>query len=385
MIITPRDKCVGCALCADICPRNCIHMEYDKFGFYVPIVNEKQCIDCKKCANMCPSNYDVDRKAITQVYKGYARDIMSEDNQRSTSGAIFAVLANAIIDSDGVVFGVVFDPDFSNVSHIACFTKKQLDDCRGSKYIQSQSQGIYKKVEEQLKQDKAVLFSGTPCQIAALKSYFKVMPDNLYTVDFVCHGVGSTKFFQEYLRQKAGSARISHIGFRDKCGCYVKSKFRLLDSDGNLLEEHTSYDENFGKAFANNLISRESCGTCKYASTERVSDISLADNIIFVSEYEKKYGSSFVFINSQKGERLFSTIKSNVVSERLELELTIPRIMHLNHPASPHKDREKLLKLLAKGQYEKAIGCISNYQVKDSPKKKIKKKIKWVYRKFIKS
>ena len=377
-----KNKCYGCAVCTDVCPQKCITMSYDKYGFYIPIINDDKCIHCGKCMKVCPANNSVQGIEIDQIFKGYANDIMSEENQKSTSGAIFALIAKAIIDSNGVVFGVSFDKEFKNVSHVACFEMTQVDSCRGSKYIQSRTQGVYKQVDEQLKQGKIVLFSGTPCQIAALKSYLKVVPDNLFTVDFVCHGVGSTKFYQDYLKSVTKDACISHVGFRDKCGFYLKSTFRIIDSDNTPITEHLSYEKNFGKAFANNMISRESCGECKYATVERVADISLADNILFVTEKEKQYGSSLVFINTQKGLDLFELIKPNACMEQLNKVDVIPKIMHLKHPSIPHKHRKKLLNALAKGNYEKAVGYISGYEPKSTIYGRLKRKIKRVKRRI---
>lgn len=374
-----KNKCYGCAVCADVCPKNCIVMSYDQYGFYTPVIREDECLRCGKCIKTCPANNSVPGVSVNQVYKGYANDITSEENQKSTSGAIFVLLAKTILNSGGVVFGVSFDKDFKNVSHIACFEMSQVDSCRGSKYIQSQTQGIYKQVNQLLKQGKKVLFSGTPCQVAALKSYLKVIPDNLFTVDFVCHGVGSTKFYQEYLKKITNGASVSHVGFRDKCGFYLNFKFRVTDSEKTQIIEYPSKEKNFINAFANNLISRESCGECKYASKERVADISLADNILFVTEKEKQYGSSLIFINTQKGLDLFELIKTEAYTEQLNKDSVIPQIMHLNHSAVPHKHREKLLNALAKDDYNRAIGTISDYETKTDIYGLIKKLIKKIH------
>lgn len=382
MMIAEKNKCYGCAVCADICPQKCITMSYDKYGFYSPMINEDNCLNCGKCKKICPANSDIQGVEINQIFKGYAVDIMSEENQKSTSGAIFALLSEAIIDCNGVVFGVSFDEEFKNVSHVACFDMSQVNSCRGSKYIQSQTHGMYKQIDEHLRQGRMVLFSGTPCQVAALKSYLKDIPDKLITVDFICHGVGSTKFYQKYIKSIAGDNCISHVGFRDKCGFYLISKFRMTDTEKTRITEYLSNEKSFAKAFANNLISRESCGECKYASVERVADISLADNMLFVTEKEKKYGSSLIFINTQKGLKLFELIKTKAYTEQLNKDSVIPKIMHLNHPSVPHRDRKKLLTYLAKGDFERAVSIISDYEPKISVYVRMKKTVKRTIKRF---
>jgi len=364
MIITDLSKCCGCAACADACPKNCITMTYDRHGFYVPQVDNAQCVNCKKCANICPVNHPVEKSAILSVHKGYATDIASEANQKSTSGAIFGLLAEEIIARGGVVAGVAFNEDYTNISHVLCETMEQVDRTRGSKYIQSRTQGIYRDVRSALKTGKTVLFSGTPCQVAGLRSFLKDVPENLITVDFVCHGVASTKFYQEYLKSAANGKPISYVGFRDKDGHYLYSTFRVA-ADGQTVEENWA-EKNFGKAFANNLVSRTSCGTCAYATAQRAADISLADNYMYADETEAKYGSSLVFVNTPKGSALLDAVRPSAVLTDLKKEEVLPRIMHFNHPAAPHKDREKLLDALEKGGYTAAEKYISDYAQKQS-------------------
>ncbi len=378
MKITDYEKCFGCSACEYICPKKCITMKFDSVGFYYPEIDETLCVECNKCSTVCPANINIRTSDIQKVYKGYIDYIESDENQKSTSGAIFALLANQMLAYNGVVFGVSFDEDFKNVSHIACETVEQINKCRGSKYIQSQTQGIYKQVKNQLEWGKKVLFSGTPCQIAALYSCLGEHPENLITVDFVCHGVGSTAFYQAFLSNVTNDQGVCYVGFRDKLGCYIKSKFIVLDNNRQQVYNVDSYKDGFGKAFANNLISRLSCGTCKFASTQRVSDISLADNVMFATEKEKIYGSSLVFINTKKGFEFFESVKSEAVIEELEREAVIPKIMHLNHPATPHKDRRVFLDTFKDEGYIAAYKYILPYQPQLSFKKRLNKKIKRV-------
>lgn len=363
MTITDTAKCCGCAACADACPKGCITMTYDRHGFYTPSVDASQCINCQKCVSLCPVNHPVPKSEILSVCKGHAADIASEANQKSTSGAIFGILAEQVIAQGGLVAGVAFNDDYTNISHILCENMEQVSRTRGSKYIQSQTQGIYKAVRAALKTGRTVLFSGTPCQVAGLRAFLKEVPENLITVDFVCHGVASTKFYQEYLKTVAGGEKVSYVGFRDKDGHYLRSTFRVVAQQR--VEENWA-EKNFGKAFANNLVSRTSCGTCQYATAQRVADISLADNYMYADETEAKLGSSLVFVNTVKGRALLDAAGSNAVLTELEKGEVLPRIMHFNHPAAPHADRDKLLSALEKGGYTAAAGYISTYTQKQS-------------------
>ncbi len=340
-------------------------MTYDRHGFYFPQVDTAKCVNCRKCVSVCPVNHPVGKYDILSVHKGYAVDIDSEENRKSTSGAIFGLLAEHMIAKGGNVVGVAFDKDYTNVKHIVCKTMVQVDDCRGSKYIQSRTKGVYKEVRGLLRHGNMVLFSGTPCQIAGLRSFLGDSPDNLLTVDFVCHGVASTKFYQEYLGTVTDKG-ISYVGFRDKCGDYRHSRFRVMDAEEQSVAEEIWAEKSFGKAFANNLVSRTSCGICSYATAQRVADISLADNYLFIDETESKQGSSLVFINTPKGVAWFDAVRSKAIVEDLSKDTVIPQIMHFAHPAIPHKDRDKLLNALVKGGYSAAEKYISEYAPKQS-------------------
>ncbi len=382
MKIANYENCFGCSACEYVCPAKCITMEYDRFGFYYPKVNNDLCVGCKRCISVCPVHNDVETSVIKKVYKGYAKDIESELNQKSTSGAMFALFANQIIEDNGTVFGVSFDKDFRNVSHLGCRTAEQVDKCRGSKYIQSQTQGVYKQVAERIKEGDKVLFSGTPCQIAALHSCLGKIAENVIAVDFVCHGVGSTSFYQSFLSKATNGKGASKVVFRDKCDGYINMKCVVFDTAFQQVYTADSYCKDFGKAFANNLISRSSCGGCKYASVHRVADITLADNILFTTEKEKVYGSSLIFINTEKGLDFFEKVKEKTVTYELKKETVIPQIMHLNHPAVPHRDREKLLESFEKYGYEAACRFITEYKAKTTFKERVKNLIRLLKKRF---
>ncbi len=381
MNITDHRKCCGCAACADICPKQCISMSYDKYGFYVPNIDSSACVNCKKCVAVCPANHSEQEQDILSVYKGYAKTIESKEHQKSTSGAVFAVLAENVIQREGYVIGVAFESDYQNVSHIVCENMQEVDECRSSKYIQSQTQGIYRKVKRLLSEDKPVLFSGTPCQVAALYSFLGEKPEQLVTMDFVCHGVGSTAFYQQYIRHITNGKPVKYVGFRNKDGNYIHSKFKVIGGDDSVV--HQSYTKGFGKAFANNMISRLSCSSCKYATAKRVADITVADNMLFTTDKEKQYGSSLVFVNTQKGQQLFDAVKPELCIEELSLENVLPRIMHFQHPALAHRDREKLLKIFVKKGYAVAQKHIRNYIPKVSLAKRLLAKGKGAVRKMI--
>ena len=182
-------KCNGCHACSSACPKSCIQMVSDEEGFWYPQVNKEQCADCGLCEKVCPiiHKWQPDNNRSTAAIAAINQN--EKVRQNSSSGGIFTLIAEAIIDQGGAVFGAAFAEDFKSVHHIYVDNKIDLAKLRGSKYVQSKIGDTYKIAKECLDSGRIVLFTGTPCQIGGLYSYLRKPYDNLYTQDIICHGV----------------------------------------------------------------------------------------------------------------------------------------------------------------------------------------------------
>lgn len=196
--IKDKSVCCGCAACVQICPKQCISLSEDKEGFLYPTVNHDLCIECGKCEQVCPELHSFEAHEPLKVYAASHSD--EAVRAASSSGGIFTLLAEAVINDGGVVFGARFDSDWS-VVHDFTETHEGLQAFRGSKYLQSRIGNTYRQAEKFLKAGRKVLFSGTPCQIAGLKRYLHKDYENLLAVDFVCHGVPSPLVWKKYLEE----------------------------------------------------------------------------------------------------------------------------------------------------------------------------------------
>ena len=197
--IKEKNNCCGCSACVQICPKQCISMAADNEGFLYPQVNSAICIDCGLCEKVCPV---INQSAPREPLVVYAAKNNNEDIRlKSSSGGIFTLLAEKVIEEGGVVFGAKFDADW-NVVHDYTETIEGLAAFRGSKYVQSIIGDNFKTAKQFLNNGRKVLFSGTPCQIAGLKKYLRKEYDNLLTVDVVCHGVPSPMVWRDYLDYK---------------------------------------------------------------------------------------------------------------------------------------------------------------------------------------
>lgn len=337
-----KSYCCGCSACLQICPKHSISFNEDKEGFLYPNVDTSTCIDCGLCEKVCPVlNQDAERMPL-QVYAAKHTD--DEIRMKSSSGGIFTLLAEQIIDKGGVVFGVRFNENWEAV-HDYTETKEGLAPFRGSKYVQSNIGNSYKQVETFLKTGREVMFTGTPCQVSGLKKYLRKDYENLLTVDFVCHGVPSPMVWRMYLEEEIArqgdvgknsvltsskvSPVVTGVNFRDKSTGWKKFSFVLnfskasADGEQNTVLSSVFTDNAYMKAFLSNLSLRPSCYACSAKAGKSGSDVTIGDfwgieNVLV--EFDDDKGVSLLFINNDKVINIIDLINDK---ERVEYTSTL--------------------------------------------------------------
>ena len=313
-VLEEKDKCCGCETCSNACPVNAISMKYDEEGFFHPTIDEKACILCGICKKICPVESPPVLNKLKNTFACYAKD--EEIFYKSSSGGFFAVLANEVLNESGLVCGAAFD--YNNmVKHTIIDDKSQLKTLQGTKYVQSRINDLYRKIQQYLEDERIILFSGTPCQVAGLKSFLRDDYDRLICIDIICHGVPSPMVWEDYLKSISKSGKIQSIDFRKKDINSGKSYFvyRINDNDFAVPYEDNLYI----KGFIKNLYLRESCFKCQFKGYERCSDITIGD---FWGIKEKhfsfanKSGNSIVIIHSEKGQKWFEKVKKHLCFEK---------------------------------------------------------------------
>lgn len=322
IIIKEKSDCCGCSACVSICPQQCIHIKEDNEGFFYPEVDKNQCVNCNLCQRSCPILNQSEKRLPLNVYAAKHKD--EQIRLASSSGGIFTLLAERIIDEDGVVFGARFNNNW-NVIHDYAETKEGLAAFRGSKYVQSYMGDCYLKAKSFLDQGRKVMFTGTPCQIVGLKNFLRKDYDNLLAVDVVCHGVPSPKVWRIYLNEIARKGgknsvlfqpisekqEIKSINFRSKSTGWKKYSFALTlsgataDREKNTVLLSSIFTENpYMNAFLSNLNLRPSCYACPTKSGKSGSDITIADfwGIEEVlPEFDDDKGISLILPYTEKG------------------------------------------------------------------------------------
>lgn len=322
-MIEIKDKinCVGCGACLNICPNNAIDFITDKAGFNYPIVNKKDCINCNLCEKVCPINNNANNNDSPRCKLSWNKD--SDIRNQSTSGGVFSALAENIINNDGYVCGVEISDDFS-IRHGIINEISELKQFRRAKYVQSDLHNIFSAIKSYLQKDIQVLFSGTPCQVSALKNFLRKNYHNLYTVEVICHGVVSQKVFDAYLKSlsKIKNDKIESFEFRNKDISWERYTNKAFFKTGSIYQEERIKDAYMTGYLKHNLYIRPSCTQCKFKGFPRVADITLGDfwGVEKIRQYDTSLGVSAVLLNSIKGEELFSRISDQLYVEDVSLE-----------------------------------------------------------------
>ena len=346
--IEDRHDCVGCAACAQRCPKECITMVPDGEGFLYPLVDEAVCIRCGLCERGCPVIHTPERHPERSVHACYNK----ADNVRmtSSSGGMFSLLAEKIIRDGGTVFGGGFGENL-RIRHEAVDRVEDLARLRGSKYAQSAMGTCFKEAERLLKAGETVLFSGTPCQIAGLKQFLGKDWPRLYTVDLVCHGVPSPAVHEAYLAavgEKLG-APVERMSFRDKKTGWKTCSLVFESAKGEWRE--LKRESPYMLAFLRNMTTRPSFMPCRYNDRHSRADITVADYWGIESLYPDwgdDKGVTLVLVNTEKGEELFGSVSDRAVVREAPYDHAADNNFAVRKSSVPHTRREDFFRRFGK-------------------------------------
>ena len=266
--------CCGCSACEQACPVHAITMHRDKIGFDYPTINEKQCINCNACDKVCPIKNEFSVRTPEHIYA--VKNKNKEERIVSSSGGVFSILARDVLRKGGAVYGAAFDSNWS-VHHIRIETENELYRLQGSKYVQSKIGAVFKKVQKDVQEDRPVLFSGTPCQVAGLLRFLKKEYPNLTTVDVACHGVPNPRIWEDYLKDISTNKKIENITFKDKSTGWKWDSYSFsLTLSGKRYTKNV-WKQPYMQLFLHDFILRPSCHACHFRNGKSGADMTIAD------------------------------------------------------------------------------------------------------------
>lgn len=347
-------SCCGCMACEAVCPVHAIELD-TRGGYWYPKINA--CVYCGKCLDVCPI-LNSEHNKVKEKNTAYIAYLIDEQERRkSTSGGLFFAIATYVIQHDGVVYGAAFD-DSMRVTHHRASTKQQVTMLRGSKYVQSDIRLFFQQIIDDLKTKKMVLFSGTPCQVSAVKSFCekKANCDNLFLLEILCYGVPSPMIFQNHLKQIELNYKdaVCNYLFRDESGGWGQYYIHSADLKNGMHLYNETLFQDLEKLYRSHYNVRQSCFECRYIGRKRCADITIGDCWgvhEITKEFDSKDGVSLVLINTSFGREVWNSICNDVNSLEIEYNVLEKSNGVLVHGPEKPNDYEEFWKWFQKRGY----------------------------------
>ena len=355
-----KSHCSGCGVCALRCRHHAIKMVSDEEGFIYPMIDESKCVNCGLCTKVCHQENSTVLNSDVHKYFG----MVLNDGElllKSSSGGAFTALCSAM-EQSAIICGSTFDEKLQ-VHHICVENNESsINRLRKSKYLQSDLRNVCQEIKTYLLEGKKVLFTGTACQVAALYSYLGDKPDNLYTIDLICHGVPNQRIFDSYISslQSKTSLKINKYSFREKRR-FLKDWEIGIKYGNDVKMKYCAWGEDcYMSGFLRGLFYRPVCYNCRYSNSniQRPADITIADfwgSEKLDAKLNAKKGSSLLISNSLKGLDLIRQIRADIHIVESPEDLAVSNNPNLFKPTRYNSKREEFFRLFNKGMDFEAI------------------------------
>lgn len=355
--IENKENCTSCFACYNICPVKAIEMVENSEGFKYPKVNRDKCIKCGLCDRICPVINNKNKEGNSEkpkVIAAYTKDNFIRLD--STSGGAFSEIAKKVYKRNGYVCGAIYNKEWG-VEHLISNDIKDLENLRSSKYLQSDINDIFSQIKKLLENGKEILICGSPCQIAGLTNFLQKDYPNLYTLDFICRGMNSPKIFKGYVKylEDKYKSKAKRIKFKHKIHGWHNFSTKI-DFENGKSYIGGRYEDSYMRGYLKfNAFMRPSCYKCKFKGLPRRADITLADfwGIERINpKMDQNKGTSMIYINSEKGQRIFDEIKENIIYEEIPSEEAFKENISMKESVEMTKERKGVFENIDKLSYK---------------------------------
>lgn len=385
--LTDELSCTGCSMCVDVCKKGAIRLHINKEGFIFPHIDTDLCVECKQCIAKCPVKNKLQGNAPLRTVVAYSKSNSIYLN--SSSGGIFGQFVNNLLSQGWNAVGAESQDDTLEVKHTIISNINDINRIQGSKYVQSRTDGIYKEILDLLNKGERVLFSGTPCQCAALRSFVgNRYHQRLIVVDIICHGVSNEKFLKKCLEKQYGypASKMAYIKFRIKDD-YERSGFNMTLHINDDIKFIPSFRNLYYSWYLRGLIYRNSCYECQFANVRRIGDITLGDCNTYKRYrclHEEK-SLSIVLLNTPLGQRLWGECAEEFAFMEADLEAEVSTNAQLHEPSKKPQARNTIFEDFDKLSFSKLKKKYMRISLKKEISYILKRNIKLKYRIRIKN
>ncbi len=355
-------QCAGCMACVDVCPKSAIRIS-DSVEHMDALIDGSLCIRCGQCHQVCQVNHPADFRRTIESWQGWASPDIREG---SSSGGFASAIMRAFVAGGGTVASCrLEDGDFR---FALARTQEELEGFAGSKYAKSNPSGIYRSVVRELEDGSTVLFIGLPCQVSAIRNFVGrrksgALLERFYTIDLICHGTPSIKILQQTLRDYSYDLNdVGRIWFRRNTEFGLCTDFRRL-VPGGCTDAYTM-------AFLGGICYTRNCHSCRYATGERVGDLTLGDSWGTNFTDEESDGISLALVQTQKGRELLDM--AGLKLREVDYANAVANNRQLRHPTEVTPERGKFFSFYERtGSVRKAVLAVW-------PKRAMKQRVKEV-------
>ena len=343
--ICSPDKCTACFACQAVCLRDAIDICTGTDGRTFPVINPEKCVRCGACHRACPQGKGTVLAEPLHCYAAQAAD--ADSHRKSSSGAIAALLTQIMLMEGAVVYGSVSEG--TRARHIGTCDPQEAEAFRGSKYVQSDMDGVVRKIRQELKAGKTIAFFGTPCQVAGVRAAAGTESERLYCIDLICHGVPPAAYLEQHLKKVCGRKKIDRFSFR---GGEDDFFLKAVNNKGTAYRADKTQDTYY-YAFMQGMSFRQNCYQCQYATDKRIGDLTIGDfwGLNRKTMKTKQSGRiSVALVNNKKGEQLWERIRDQLIWEERPIEEAVKGNPNLRRPSKIPCERKKFLNKYAESQ-----------------------------------